>query len=163
MKKSITSTAFIVLSVLAIVGLGANAFADWGMGYGQRGWDHRGPGMYQGGSGGPGYGHMKGNLSDDEIQQMDEQREAFFKTTEDLRQKSYEKELALQSEFAKEKPDAKKAATLQKEISEIQAQIDQKRIGHMVEMRKINPNAGRRYTGRGGMGYGRSFGGYCWR
>ena len=147
MKKTLTGKGLIVLTIVAVIGFGTYAFAGWGMGY-----DHHGPGWHHGGYGSPGTGNMMGNLSDVEIQKMDAQREAFFKSTEDLRQKVYEKELALQSEFAREKPDTKKAASLQKDISELQAQIDQKRIDHMVEMKKINPNAGRRYTDRGGMG-----------
>jgi Spy/CpxP family protein refolding chaperone len=70
----------------------------------------------------------------------------------------------MQSELAKAEPDAAKASGLQKEISELQAQLDQKRIDHMVEMRKVAPNAGRGYM-RGGpmMGYGPRGGGYCWQ
>ena len=147
MKKTFTSKGLMVLTIVAVIGFGTYAFAGWGMGY-----DHHGPGWHHGGYGYPGTGNMMGNLSDEEIQKMDAQREAFFNSTEDLRQNVYEKELALQSEFAREKPDTKKAASLQKDISELQAQIDQKRIDHMVEMKKINPNAGRRYTDRGGMG-----------
>jgi Spy/CpxP family protein refolding chaperone len=158
MKKTLTGKGLIILTIVAVIGFGTYAFAGWGMGY-----DHHGPGWHHGGYGYPGTGNMMGNLSDEEIQKMDAQREAFFKSTEDLRQKVYEKELALQSEFAREKPDTKKAASLQKDISELQAQIDQKRIDHIVEMKKINPNAGRRYTDRGGMGNGSSYGGYCWR
>ncbi|MBU0988553.1 MAG: hypothetical protein KKH68_14980 [Proteobacteria bacterium] len=57
----------------------------------------------------------------------------------------------------------KTASSLQNDISKLQAQLDQKRIDHMVEMRKINPNAGRGFMGRGGMGYGNGQGRYCWR
>ena len=76
----------------------------------------------------------------------------------------YEKERELQNELAKAEPDASKASGLQKEISELQAQLDQKRIDHMVEMRKLAPNAGKGYV-RGGsmMGYGPRGGGYCWQ
>ncbi|MFO7556627.1 MAG: periplasmic heavy metal sensor, partial [Desulfobacterales bacterium] len=104
-------------------------------------------------------------------------RKAFFKSTGDLRRKIYQKKLALESEFAKENPDPKNAANLQKEISDFKAQIDQKRIEHMIEMRKINPNLGpglmgsgmmghgygRGYGGSGPMGYGSSSGHPCWK
>ena len=120
---------------------------------------------------------MMGDLSDEEIQKMDEQREAFFKSTEDLRLKIYQKRLALESEFAKKNPDAKNAANLQKEISDLRAQIDQKRIAHLLEMKKINPGLGAGFMGpgmmghgygrgyRGGhmMGYGSSSGYPCWQ
>ena len=86
----------------------------------------------------------------------------FFKSTQDLRQNIYQKQLALESEFAKKKPDAKIAKNLQKEISDLRAQIDQKRIEHMIEMKKINPAIGSGFIGPGMMGYGhgRGFRGY---
>jgi len=164
MKKGTKNKALMIITFVAVIGFGAYAFADWGMGPGMMGgWGHHGPGWHRDGYGSFGYGNRMGNLSDDEIQQMNTQREAFLKATEDLRQKTYEKELALQSEFAKENPDAKKAAKIQKEISELRAQLDQKRIDHMIEMRNINPNAGRGFMGRSGMGYSSGQGGYCWR
>jgi len=149
--KRIASKIVTVLTVLTIMGFGAYAFAGGGMGYGRHhaGWDHHGSEWQDGG-----YGYMMGNLSDEEIQKMDEQRETFFKSTEDLRQNIYQKGLALESEFAKKNPDAKNAAKLQKEISDLRAQIDQKRIAHMIEMKKINPGLGSGYMGPGMMGYG---------
>ena len=60
---------------------------------------------------------------------------AFLKDTPELRDRLYEKERELQSELAKSDPDASKASGLQKEISDLQAQLDQKRINHRVEMR----------------------------
>jgi len=168
--RNVTKKGLVLLTVVAVIGFGAYAFADGGMGPGMRGgWDHHGPGRHHGGYGCSEYGgHMMGDLSDEDIQKIDEQREAFFKSTEDLRRNIYQKKLALQSEFAKKNPDAKKAADLQKEISDIRAQLDQKRIEHILEMRKINPNAGRGFSrgfrGYGPMkGYGASYGGSCWR
>jgi zinc resistance-associated protein len=132
-----------------------------------------GPGMDRGrgmGSGPVGKGFrgrgFAPELSAEEWKKLDEQRNTFFKATDDLRQKSYSKRLELQSEFAKKNPDAGKAAGLQKELSNLRAQIDQKRIGHLIEMRKINPNAGKGFARRGGRGSMRSgpaFGGPCWR
>jgi len=154
--KRIAIKIVTVLTALTIMGIGTYAFAGSGMGYGRHhaGWDHHGPEWQGGGYGCPGYGYMMGNLSDEDIQKMDEQREAFFKSTEDLRQDIYQKGLALESEFAKKNPDAKNAAKLQKEISDLRAQFDQKRIAHMIEMKKINPGVGSGYMGPGMMGYG---------
>ena len=166
----------LVLAIVAMVGVGATAFAGWG-----RGWGH-GPGYHHGGWGGSGYGPgaMMGNLSDEEIKALEEERQAFFKDTEKIRQELYSKELELRSEMGKENPDAAKAASLQTEISKLEAQLDQKRVDHMIKMRKLNPNAGRGYMmgrggkgygrggmgygpGGGGMGYGPGYGGGCWR
>jgi zinc resistance-associated protein len=159
--KHIASKILVVLTVFTVMGFGVYAFADGGMGYGRHhgGRDHHGSGWNRGGYGCPGYGSIMGDLSDEDIQKMDEQREVFFKSTEDLRQKIYQKSLALESEFAKKNPDAKNAANLQKEISDFKAQIDQKRIAHLIEMKKINPNLGTGLMGPGmrGYGYGRGY------
>jgi hypothetical protein len=177
--KRIASKIVVFLTIFTVLGFGAYAFADRGMGYGRHhdGWDHRGPGWHHGGYGCPGYGYLAGEPSDEDIQKMDAQREAFFKSTEDLRQNLYEKRLALESEFAKKNPDAQNAAKLQKEISDLRAQIDQKRIEHMIEMKKINPGLGAGFMGpgmmghgygkgykrSGPMGYGSSSGHPCWK
>lgn len=145
-----------VLTVFTVMGLGVYAIADARMGYGQHGggWGHHGPGWHNGGYECSGYGYMTGDLSDEDIQKMDEQRESFFKSTEDLRLKLYQKRLSMESEFAKKNPDPKNAAKLQKEISDLRAQIDQMRIEHMIEMKKINPGLGTGYMGPGMMGHG---------
>ncbi len=148
MKNNKTSKVIVILTVIAIAGFGAYAFADWGMGY-----DRYGMGMYGRGTGYGGPGYM-GNLSADEIGALDHERTAFFKATEDLRQDIYAKELELRSELAKQNPDTQKATKLQKEISELVAQLDRKRVEHVVKMKKINPDAGRGFMGRGNMRYG---------
>jgi len=153
-----------VLTILAVIGFGAYAFADWGMGSGMMGgWGNYGPGWHKGGWDSNGYGPMAGNLSNDELAQMNKERSEFFNATENLRQDLYAKQLELRGELAKENPDPKQATNIQNDISKLQAQLDQKRIDHMVETRRINPNAGRGFMGNGGMGYGAGSGGYCWR
>lgn len=155
MSKYIKSRAVMVVAILAIVGFGTYAYAGWGMGY-----DHHGPRWHHGDGDEPGYGNMMGDLSDDDIAALEKEREVFFKAIENLRQDIYAKRLALRSELAKKDPDVKKAKDLQKEISDIEAKIDQERVDHMIKMRKINPNAGRGYGS--GQAHGRG-GGYCWR
>jgi Spy/CpxP family protein refolding chaperone len=152
--KHIAIKILVVLTVFTVMGFGVYAFAGGGMGYGR----HHG-GWHHGGYGCPGYEDMMGDLSDEDIQKMNKQRETFFKSTEDLRQKIYQKKLAMESEFAKKNPDAKNAANLQKEISDLRAQMDQKRIEHMIEMKKINPSLGTGFMKHGmmGHGYGKGF------
>ena len=154
-------TAIITVASVALVGLGINAFAHGGMmGWGGS-WGHHSPGWHHHGGYGPGYNDQ---FSEEEYKQFDQKREAFFKETQELRSNLFEKERELQNELAKDEPDASKASQLQKEISELQAQFDQKRIDHMIEMRKLNPNIGRG-TMYGGpmMGYGAYGGDYCWQ
>ena len=149
MKRNIKK--IMTLSVLAVFGFTAIAFAGWGGGYGHMmgpGWQ-RGSGNY-------------GNLSADEIAKLDQQRSEFFKATEGMRQQLYEKELALQTELAKETPDTSKASRLQSDISKLQGDLDQKRLDYEIQARKSSPNYNRGYRGQGPMmGYGQRGGGYC--
>lgn len=157
----------ITIALIAVLGIGINAFAHGGMGWGG-GWGHHRGGMhYQGGSGnGP-----VDQLNPEETKQFEQKREAFFSETQDIRTSLFEKERELQNELAKDEPDMAQASQLQKETSDLQSQFDQKRIEHMVEMRKLNPNAGRGYKSGGpmmgsrgsmmGSGYNGG-GGYCW-
>ncbi len=170
MKRKSIRTIILFASVVALLGLGTYAFADWGMGWGHRGGGY-GPGYGKHRGWGPGYGYG-GELSEEQFKQMQTARDEFFKATDKLRQDMYAKQLELRSEIAKENPDPKKAAVLQQQLSELQAQFDQEKLDHMIVMRKINPRMGYGFGGRGRVGggygrdggYGRGFGsGGCWR
>ena len=162
MKK--LSKVIIIVAVIGIVGYAATSFADWGQGQGRgRGWGGGycggpGSGWAQKGYGGPGY---QGNLSDEQIEKLNAERLAFFNDTSDLRQSIYQKQLELRSELAKKEVDENKALGLQKEISDLQGQLAQKRIQHRVRMQKENPGffSGSGY-GYGGRGMGRGMGGF---
>ena len=169
MKK--LSKIILIVTIIGLVGYAATSFAGWGQGRG-RGWgggycDGQGSGWAQKGYGGPGY---QGNMSDEQIEKFNSERQAFFNDTGDLRQSLYQKQLELRSELAKQEPDAKKALEIQKEISELESQLSQKRIEHRIKMQKENPEffSGRRYGYGGGRGMGRGMGGYggrgggCW-
>lgn len=154
------SKAIIVLAIIGIVGYAATSFAGWGRGGGNcRG---QGSGWAQRESGPAGY---QGDLSDDQIDKLNNERQAFFEDTRELRENLYQKELELRSELARKDPDAKKAVSLQKEVSELQGQLGQKRVEHRIKMQKENPDlfAERGFgQGRGygkGHGYGRGRGG----
>ena len=133
----------LILSTIVFLGFTAPASADRGMGYGHQGWMHQGWGS-------PGFGAWS-NLSEEEFKKLYEERNVFFEETKELRQRLYEKELDLKSVLARENPDAQKGARLQKEISELEAQFDQKHLGHLIKMRKISPYAGRGFMGHHGM------------
>jgi len=163
------SKAIILVAIVGIVGFAATSFAGWG----------RGGGGYcrgQGGGGGQRWSGPAGdqnNLSDEEIDKLNQQRQTFFEDTREIRENLYQKELELRSEMAKKDPDAKKAVSLQKEISDFESQLNQKRVEQRIKMQKENPEifAGRGYgQGRGygkGRGYGmgrgsQDCGGGCW-
>ena len=153
----------IVLTVVAIFGITTLAFADWGRGYGHMmGRGDWGPGYHHMGGYGPGQGGYYSNLSDEEMAKLDKQRSEFFKATDNVRQKLYEKELALRSELAKENPDTSKASSLQSEISRLRSELDQKRLDYEIQARKSVPNYDQGIRGHGPMmGYGSRGGGYC--
>ena len=146
MKQHLVVKGIVIAAVVFILGYGANAFAGWGRGGGYGGCG--GPG---GRWGGGGYGGA--SLTAEQYKQMDEQRRSFFDSTADLRQDIYQKDVDLRSELAKSDPDTAKARQLQKELSQLEAELEQKRFDHMMAMRKINPEAGRGY-GRDGRGPG---------
>ena len=160
-KKSIT-----VIIAVALLGFGSLAFAHWNGGYGYPGWMHGGYGMYgmHGGYyGDQGYGYQ-GNLNEDQINALQKEQDAFLKETEATRQDLYAKQLAIESELAKSNPDASKVDALQKEISNLQAQLDQMRVDHLIKMKKIDPDASRGFAAMGPMmGYGNQYPGYCWQ
>ena len=135
----------VILAIAAVVALSVTAYAGWGMmGY------VPGGGQCQGIRGGgyvPGSGNMMGNISDDEAKKINDERDTFFKSTEDLRQDIYAKEMELNSELAKKNIDTEKASKLQKEISELESKFDQKRLDHMIKMKKLNPNLARGFGG----------------
>ena len=143
MKKRSIRNLILIVATVSLVGVGATAFAGRGKG----GWD-RGPGS--------GRGWMMEELTDEQVKALEEERKAFWKESESIRQNLRVKKLELRAEMARENPDEKKALALQKEISLMKADMDQKRIEHQLKMQKISPYAGRGYmTGRGGgSGYG---------
>lgn len=183
------SKTVMVLVVAAVLALGTYAFADWGRGPQGRGYGHMmggyghhmmgdydegygpgyGRGMGRGYGRGPegcpgwsesrGYGPGRSDLSREQLDQMDKERESFFSATESLRKDIDDKEQALSEELRKESPNMESARMIQKELSALQSQFDEKRLEHMMTMRKIAPDAGRGYAGgyHGRQGYGP-----CW-
>jgi Spy/CpxP family protein refolding chaperone len=132
--------------VVVLMGFGVNAFAETGGGSGMGGGSRMGGGSGMGG--GAGMGGGRANLTDGQIKQMQSEQTAFRAATEDIRQQITEKRQALYAELAKQTPDATTAKDLQKEISDLQSQFDEKRLTHILEMKKIDPN----FTERRGMG-----------
>lgn len=168
MNFSKTGKILMVLAIVAVFAIAATSFAGWGRG-------HRGYGMHGGWGQGPrGYDAegYQSDLSEEDIAKLDKERQAFFEATSDLKEELYQKELELRSELAKPEPDAKKAAGIQKQISNLESQLDQKRLDHRIKMRKDFPQSGYRGDGYGprGRGMGRGMygggGGYgpgrCW-
>jgi len=133
MKKHLFSRMLVVGAVVVLMGFGANVYAETGKGPGNRG-----------------MGAASANLTADQIKQMETERNAFKTATQGIHQQLKEKKQALQTELTKQAPDAATCAALQKGISDLQSQFDQKRLTHILEMKKIDPN----FTEGRGMGPG---------
>lgn len=179
-KKSIFLGAVILLATGAIafahggggnggygMGPGMMGYGGYGMGPGMMGYGGYGMGPGMMGYGGYG-GHMMGygpgpdrgynaNLSEEQQNKLDAAQEAFYNDTSRLRDQIQEKRFNLNNELNKGNPDATKAAQLQKELSKLNNEFDQKRIAYQLEVRKILPEKDLR------SGFGRGFrNGYCW-
>ena len=155
LKKSFLISAFLVAGIASL------AFARGGWdGWGGCGGDGYGPHMDRGMMwGGRGYHKWDngrwGNLTEEQRVKVDAAREKFYADTEALRTQLREKQFALREEMNKETPDSAKVAQLQKELSQYEAEFDQKRVQHQLEMRQLLPE-GSRYPGHG-PGHGRGF------
>lgn len=143
MKKALT--AVITIGFITLSGM---AFAGMGNGY---------MGMHGKGSGGH---HEKWNdgqcqrwntenLSKEDQAALETEYTRYRNETKELRRSIYQKKLALRSELAKTETDIKVAKKLQKEISEMKSTCDEKRLEHIMAMKKINPDAGMGSIGKG--------------
>lgn len=88
------------------------------------------------------------------------ERIAFLNETETLRENLFNKEQQLGTEMDKENPSISNAKYIQKEISELRAELDQVWVEYAIRMKKLHPDFGSSY-GTIGRGSG-SGGGYCW-
>lgn len=147
MEKKVIKTLAVIATLAFIVGMvSISAAQDTAKGddtdqsgISQRRGEMRGMGNFHRGNG---MCMETETLSEEQITKLKEQRTAFQTATRDLRMELKSKRLALQSELAKKAPDAKTAKSLQKEISALNAELAQKRIEHVLEMKEIAPYAG---------------------
>ena len=162
MKKFIGIAAII----LVVVAMSTPAFAfgpGRGMGNRMMGW------------GNPAYGGFNNNLTTEQRNQLDAIYKKYYDETAQIRNNLISKTTELRTALNSDNPDKEKAKSIQKEISDLQADLAQKRIDLQVEERKITPDLangpgfgnGYRMMGRGyGPGRGpmeRGFGpGACW-
>ena len=152
---AITSALSMILSFPAFA-----ADAESTQSHGQHGGQHMmggGGGMMGGGGGhhGPAHGE-NANLSEEQVQKIEQERQAFQNDSRDLKAQIFQKNLELRAEIAKLQPDTKKAVELQKELSNMEAQLDRKYIDHILRIKVINPYmvVGHDMMRSGGMGHG---------
>jgi len=157
MKKSLKISGIILL-VAAVAAPVLARGPGWGGGPRMMGYDGTGPGYCR---------QFNPNVSPEQqgaLSQLDQQ---FFNDTAALRNRIWSKRAELEAVVTSENPDVEKAKATQQEISDLRAELAQKRLDHDLQRRKIVPNStyGRGY-GWGGRGPGRQFGmgpgrGYC--
>lgn len=128
MKAIFRSIHILVAALLVLMGISGTAIAGLVTECGRHGW----------------YSVDPGDLSQDDIKALIEGRKVFSDSTRDLRQDICSKELELQTELAMNTPDAKKATTLQAEISKLESELNQKRLTYMLWKNKTRFNAFRK-------------------
>lgn len=84
----------------------------------------------------------KPDLTEKEFEQFKAEKEAFHNAVKDLQREKMQQHLELRSEMAKKNPDQKKAFAIQKNLSELNAKIDQKRLEHRFRLKNIHPDLG---------------------
>jgi zinc resistance-associated protein len=168
--KKLRRTLILGAVLLLVVGATVAVAGPRGGGYGGYGMANSDcPMMGQGAGHGMGQGMMghgrnhggKGpELTQEQQDKLDAAREKFWTENRKLSRDIEYKQDDLYDELAKETPDDAKVLALQKELSKLESDFDQKLIQHKLEVRKIAPDL---FRGRGyGRGHGAG-GGYCWQ
>jgi len=151
MKKLITILGITVLSGLLIVPVMVWA-QGWGGGH-MMGYWGRGPGNYD-----PDNRGYASDLTREEQDRLMDLDRKFYDETRELRDKLWSKSAELNAALAETSPDTAKVTMIQKEVSELRARLDEKRVAYEIEARKIAPEI----RSGGGYGYGRHMrGGYA--
>ena len=121
-----------------------------------RGWGRTGSGWGDSGTCGR-YDRGYGNTNRAPYGKANPSDQKFLDKTADLRNQIRSKSYELNTLLNSTEPDIEKARSLQGEISELRAQMDEKQLEYNIETRKNDPDAS---YGKGyGMGYGRGSGG----
>jgi len=121
MKRSMVIPIIIVVTLLWSFNAEAQCWGGRGRGAGQGQWDNP-SGI---------------NLTDDQAKKITSLHQAFLKDTSELNTKTDQKQLELNNLLLETNPDPQKIATLQKEISGLQSQFNEKRINYQLDARKI--------------------------
>jgi len=151
MKRRLT-----ILGIMLLSGLLAAPVIVWAHGWGWGGghmmgnWG-RGPGYYDRDDQG-----YPSALTREQAERLSDLDRKFYDATRELRDKLWSQSAELNAALAEPNPDTSKVTALQKEVSDLRAKLDEKRVTYELEARKIAPDA--RYSG--GYGYGGHMRGY---
>jgi len=122
----------------------------WGMGnhmmgYGSGGYDHHHP-----------YNKEYSTLTSDQKKQLADLDRTFYNETGKLRDQLRSKSVEFNTLLSEKNPKAGKAIAIQKEISDLQAKLNEKAVNYEIEARKIVPD----FRFGSGYGFGHMMGGY---
>ena len=106
--------------------------------------DFRGRGPGYSGSSDRGYN----TITPEQRAQLEQLDRKFYDETANFRDKIWAKSAELDALLNRTNPDIEKARALQREIHDLRARLDQKKIDYELEARKINPEPRLSY-GRG--------------
>jgi Spy/CpxP family protein refolding chaperone len=123
MKKTIIITALLILTLGWVFAAEAQW---WGRGGGGRG---AGPGWKD--------DTLGLNLTQNQTTKLNTLRQAFWKDTSNLNVKIDQRQLELNSLLLEPNPDSGKVTKLQKDISDLQLQLNEKRVFYQLDARKI--------------------------
>ena len=142
------SKSMIIIGVILLAALMAYpVFAHrsgWGHGYHMRGYGGQQPGYYMH------HDRGYGNLTPEQISKLQELDRKFYTENEKIRNDIWAKSAELNTLLNTQAPDVKKAKTIQGEINDLRAELNQNRLDYELKARKIAPNV--QYGNRGGRG-----------
>lgn len=144
-----------IAGILLLIGAVAVPVLAWGPGWG---WGHHMMGYWENG---PGYGRdYYGTLTSDQRSRLDTLDHKFYDQTRDLRDQLWIKSRELDAALNSPNADIEKAKALQKEISDLRAKLDEKKLSYELEAHKIVPDERLGYGYGYGGGYGHMMGPY---
>ena len=144
MKKILIALGSFLLVAFLAVPLLADG-PGWNGGHHMRGYWGSNPGSCWD------YGRGYTNLSKEEQSQLKELENKFSNETYRLRNEIWSKLAELNSYLNSTNPDSQKLKALQRELSDLRAEMDEKRLAYELEARKILPDT--RFRGGYGKGY----------
>jgi zinc resistance-associated protein len=98
------------------------------------------------------WGTGPGSISPEQKTQLEQLDRRFYDETVELRKNLWNKSTELNTVLSTTDPDREKVKTLNKEVNDLRAKLDEKSLNYELEVRKIAPEL------RFGGGYGRSHG-----
>ena len=150
-----TRKTIVIASIALFTLISVNAFAFMGSNMGNGSYNgHMGYGQnsnYMGNNG----NHMWNNQNSDDQRIVSKQMDAFMNDTRGISQEIYNTRAELNRELSSVSIDKNKALKLQKKLSALTSEIEQKRVAQMLKLQKQFPDSFRGYGMNGRyMGYG---------